>query len=96
VPSGHTNERGEAVAEPTNYKFHYGAQSWPINKDQADRVTLLLSGEVKDGKSVVMYLAELQPAGPGRLHIVLLGPNIPAHVEGPIEDKDRKFFEILG
>ncbi len=35
-------------------------------------------------------------AGPGRLHVVILGPNIPAHIEGPIEDKDLKLFEILG
>ena len=84
------------MSEPTNFTFHYGTQRWPINKDQADQLTSLLSGEVKDGKSVVTYLAEVTAAGPGRRHVVILGPNIPAHIEGPIESENRKLFEILG
>jgi hypothetical protein len=51
---------------------------------------------VKDGKSVVTYLAEVTAVGPGRRHVVILGPNIPAHIEGPIESENRKLFEILG
>jgi hypothetical protein len=43
-------EEARAMAEPVNFTFHYGAQSWPVTKEQADRLTLLLSSDVKDGK----------------------------------------------
>jgi hypothetical protein len=55
------------MAEPVNFTFHYGAQSWPITKEQADRLTLLLSRDVRDGKTVVTHLAELPADAPGRL-----------------------------
>jgi hypothetical protein len=71
------------MSEPADhYTLHYGTQSLKLNPEQADNLLLLLTTEVKDGKSVVWHFYDRQSH---RRHVFLLGPNVPVHIDAPVE-----------